>query len=294
MSLNPEALARAVALWGPFTRVLLAEVKGSAPREAGAEMLVWAERLEGTIGGGALEWRALAAARAGFEGVEKLALGPGLGQCCGGAVTLVYERLDAAAVAAMRGPVRLSPLAGAGPMPAAAARLAGRAPRGPRLIGGWLAEPVAPAPLPVWVWGAGHVGRALVSVLAPLPQFALTWVDFDAARFGAVPPGVRQLVAADPAGLVPLAPPDAQHLVVTHAHALDLALCHAILQHGFSRLGLIGSASKAARFASRLAALGHGSAEIARITCPIGAPDLGKHPQAIAVGVVAALLKGTG
>ncbi len=315
MSLRPEVLARAAAR-GPFTRVLVAEVKGSAPREAGADMLVWADAAEGTIGGGALEWQALAQARAGFAGVERLALGPGLGQCCGGAVTLVYERLDAATVAAIAGPVWARPVGVAAAMPATVARalarvappVAARPPAAPKLLEGWLLEPVAPmtgprlregwliepvasAPVPVWVWGAGHVGRALVAVLAPLERFALVWADFDADRFGATAPGVRQIVAENPVDMVRLAADNAHHLVVTHSHELDLALCHAILGQGFASLGLIGSASKAARFALRLAALGHSNAEIARITCPIGDPGLGKHPQAIAVGVAAALLR---
>jgi xanthine dehydrogenase accessory factor len=298
MSLRPEVLARAAAR-GPFTRVLVAEVKGSAPREAGADMLVWADAAEGTIGGGALEWQALAQARAGFAGVERLALGPGLGQCCGGAVTLVYERLDAATVAAIAGPVWARPVGVAAAMPATVARalarvappVAARPPAAPKLLEGWLLEPVAPAPVPVWVWGAGHVGRALVAVLAPLERFALVWADFDADRFGDAVPGVRQIVAQSPVDMVRLAADNAHHLVVTHSHELDLALCHAILGQGFAGLGLIGSASKAARFALRLAALGHSNAEIARITCPIGDPGLGKHPQAIAVGVAAALLR---
>lgn len=293
MSLNPEVLARAAAR-GPFTRVLVAEVKGSTPREAGAGMLVWTDAFEGTIGGGALEWRALARARAGYAGVERLALGPALGQCCGGAATLVYERLDPAAVAAIAAPVWARPLAGAAEMPAAVARAAARPLAGPLLLEGWLLEPVAPAPVPVWVWGAGHVGRALVSVLAPLDRFALTWADFDAARFSPPPPGVRQLTATSPVDLVRLAPLAAHHLVVTHSHALDLELCHAILGRGFASLGLIGSSSKAARFSARLAALGHRPDEIARIACPIGEPALGKHPQAIAVGVAAALLRARG
>ncbi|HEY0274759.1 MAG TPA: XdhC family protein, partial [Paenirhodobacter sp.] len=89
----------------------------------------------------------------------------------------------------------------------------------------------------------------------------------------------------------PLAPADARHLILTFSHALDLDLCHRLLRHGFSRCGLIGSASKWARFRSRLSALGHSDAQILRIACPIGDPTLGKHPQAIAVGVAAALLR---
>ena len=83
---------------------------------------------------------------------------------------------------------------------------------------------------------------------------------------------------------------DAEHLILTYSHAIDLALCHALLVRGFARAGLIGSATKRARFRKRLAELGHGAGEIARIDCPIGEPAFGKHPQAIAISVAAAIL----
>jgi xanthine dehydrogenase accessory factor len=154
-----------------------------------------------------------------------------------------------------------------------------------------MVEPVHRPPRALWIWGAGHVGRALVATLAPLPDFAITWVDTAPARFpDSVPAGVTCLPAAQPARCVAHAPVVAEHLVLTYSHALDLDLCHALLCHGFAFAGLIGSATKWARFRARLAALGHTPAQIARITCPIGDPALGKHPQAIALGVGAALL----
>jgi xanthine dehydrogenase accessory factor len=160
------------------------------------------------------------------------------------------------------------------------------------LVQGWLVEPVAAADRQVWVWGAGHVGRALVAVLAPLPGVAITWIDTGPDRFPSDPlPGVTAIPAADPALLADHAPRDAEHLVLTYSHALDLALCHRLLARGFRSCGLIGSATKWARFRSRLAALGHAPASIARIRCPIGEPALGKHPQAIAIGVAADLLR---
>jgi xanthine dehydrogenase accessory factor len=160
------------------------------------------------------------------------------------------------------------------------------------LTQGWLVEPVARPTRAVWVWGAGHVGRALIAVLAPLPGVSITWVDVAPDRFpDSIPDGVTVLPFADPAALVTRAPAEAEHLVLTYSHTLDLELCHRLLGHGFSRLGLIGSATKWARFRSRLAALGHAPAAIARIDCPIGDPSLGKHPQAIAIGVAAMLLK---
>jgi xanthine dehydrogenase accessory factor len=162
----------------------------------------------------------------------------------------------------------------------------------PGLVAGWLVEPVTEAERQIWVWGAGHVGRALVSVLAPLPGIAVTWVDVSAERFPeAVPEGVAVVPASDPAVLADHAPPGAEHLVLTFSHALDLELCHRLLLRGFLTCGLIGSATKWGRFRSRLMALGHDAQAVGRIRCPIGDPALGKHPQAIAVGVVADLLR---
>lgn len=240
-------------------------------------------------GGGAATMEGSAAPR-----IDRIALGPSLGQCCGGAVTLWTEVHDALPEATdgivARGP---------GEMPLsvkrilAAARGQGQRPA-TALVQGWLVEPVTEPTRQVWIWGAGHVGRALVSVLAPLPGIALTWVDVAPDRFPSdVPPGVTVIPAADPAHLADHAPLGAEHLILTFSHALDLALCHRLLTRGFRSCGLIGSATKWARFRSRLKALGHDAAMVDRIRCPIGDPALGKHPQAIAVGVAAELLKAT-
>lgn len=232
-------------------RVTIARSQGSAPRDAGTAMLVFANRIEGTIGGGALEWDAMAHARAMLaEGRQRderrVPLGPALGQCCGGAVTLLFEAADTL----------------------------------PEMAGD-----------PLWIWGAGHVGRALVAVLSPLPEVSITWIDTEQGRFpDTVAPAVRPIVAADPPRLMPHAPAQAHHLILTYSHEIDLALCHAALSHGFAGCGLIGSATKWARFQTRLCDLGHPPAQISRIACPIGDPSLGKHPQAIAVGVAARLL----
>jgi xanthine dehydrogenase accessory factor len=212
-------------------------------------------------------------------------------------VVLLTEVYDAASLP--RGPV-VARAVDARAMPLAVKRLLARA-RGegalpaPGLVQGWMVEPVARAERQVWVWGAGHVGRALVAVLAPLPGVAITWVDVASDRFpDAVPDGVTVLPAADPAALVAHVPTGAEHLVLTFSHALDLDLCHRLLGRGFGRLGLIGSATKWARFRGRLRALGHDERQIARIDCPIGDPGLGKHPQAIAVGVAAEFLRRAG
>jgi xanthine dehydrogenase accessory factor len=117
-------------------------------------------------------------------------------------------------------------------------------------------------------------------------------VDISTERFPEVAPSAVTLVpVADPAVLADHAPVGADHLILTYSHALDLELCHRLLLRGFRSCGLIGSATKWARFRSRLRALGHGAGQIDRIRCPIGDPGLGKHPQAIAIGVAAELLK---
>jgi len=303
MSFDLEQLTRAVARHGAVIRVVVAETAGSTPREAGAAMLVWADGQAGTIGGGALEFEAAAKARTlladGREArLDRMPLGPALNQCCGGAVTILSERWDKQALAARAGEtVVVRALPGVdGAMPMAVARILKRA-RGEgfapvsRIIQGWFVEPVTRAERDIWIWGAGHVGRAIVEVLRPLPGLRLTWVDTAADRFPDVPAGVVQRVAEIPGELVCEAPAGADHLILTFSHALDLDLCHRLLGQGFRSLGLIGSATKWARFRSRLAALGHAAEQIADIRCPIGDPALGKHPQAIAVGVAAELIK---
>ncbi len=295
-----NTLQMTIATHGPTARVVIAAHDGSSPREVGAAMLVWANGQSGTIGGGALEHEATTRARAllsqGGTRLDREALGPKLGQCCGGAVTVLTEVFT---------PDNLpQPVSGViarstdgRPMPLSVKRLLARA-RGEgvlphaTLLQGWMVEPIARAERDLWVWGAGHVGRALVDVLAPLPGLAITWVDIADDRFpDQVPPNVTRCALRDPAALVAAAPPGAEHLILTYSHALDLDLCHRLLCHGFARCGLIGSATKWARFRSRLLALGHGAQTIARINCPIGDPALGKHPQAIAVGVAAEFLR---
>ena len=296
MSLDLPLLRAAVEARGAVVRILVVSVAGSVPREAGTSMIVWDGGEDGTIGGGELENQAVREARGmlaqGAAGplVRAVPLGPALGQCCGGSVTLAWERFDALS------------LPGALPFARPLSGAAGPRPRGepapgspPQVREGWLVE-AAPAPgRPLWVWGAGHVGRAIVAVLAPWPGVAITWVDLGPDRFPAqVPAGVTIVPAAEPERLVPFAPRDADHLILTRSHEIDLQLCHALLSHGFASCGLIGSQTKLARFRSRLGALGHGAAQIARIACPIGDPSLGKHPQAIAVGVAAALIRAQG
>ncbi|MBO9447218.1 xanthine dehydrogenase accessory protein XdhC [Ruegeria sp. R14_0] len=298
MGFDREALREAVKIHGRVIRVVIAAIKGSSPREVGAAMLVWENGQSGTIGGGTLEFQAAEAARSQAASIRQThhALGPDMGQCCGGAVTLLSEVYDVKAVEQLNDTI-IARSASGGDMPLSVKRLLAQA-RGqgvkpdPQLIDGWMVEPVHEPTRNLWIWGAGHVGRALVDVLSPLPDLAITWVDTGPERFpDVIPSGVTPVPAAKPAELVRHAPRDAEHLVLTYSHNLDLELCNRLLLHDFRFAGLIGSATKWARFRSRLAALGHTPEQIGRITCPIGDPALGKHPQMIAVGVAAQILR---
>lgn len=230
--------------------VTITATRGSAPRDAGTRMRVWAEAQSGTIGGGALELEATRLARGMLrtgagEATRTMPLGPDLGQCCGGSVTLQFDAVAQDAV---------------------------------------FSEP------PLWIWGAGHVGRAIMRVMAPFEDREITLVDTAPDRMpNALPEHVAPLVATDPTRVVARAPQNADHLILTYSHDIDLALCDALLRVPFGSVGLIGSATKWARFRKRLTAMGHSDAQIMRIACPIGDPALGKHPQAIAVSVAAAL-----
>jgi xanthine dehydrogenase accessory factor len=329
----PRRVAREIARQGAVVRVTVIRAEGSTPREIGAAMLVGPAGIEDTIGGGALEFGAIAHARgllakAGDASPWRrewrdFALGPSLGQCCGGFVRLMFELFTEAerpileGFASMAVPQRmvlLRPITNGQPLQCAAAgddawpAALSRAARGwltaqrkpdALLIPGrkgepdWFLEPLAPPLTPLILYGAGHVGRALIRVLDGLP-FAVTWADIDAGRFPEnVPPGIAARIASDPAEIAAEAPPGAVHLVMTHSHPLDLAICHAVLARGeFRFLGLIGSGTKRARFLKRLRELGVAEERLARLTCPIGAPGVkGKQPAIIAVAVAAQLLE---
>lgn len=308
MAFDLHELTRLTHKHGDIVRVVICSHQGSSPREAGTAMCIWSDGdgfgQSGTIGGGALEYEAAKTARAALDGaktgpwIERLALGPQLGQCCGGAVTLAFEPITQQSLSDIpAGGLYARPLSkDAAPEMPLALRRAQKSARNQGLSAtwfaqGWLAEPVAPKARDLWIWGAGHVGRALVDVLRPLPGLQLTWIDTDRSRFPThIPQGIAVKPHANPAELVAQAPKDAEHVIVTYSHALDLDLCHRLLGHGFSACGVIGSASKWARFRSRLGALGHLPTDISRIACPIGDPSLGKHPQAIAISVAASVL----
>jgi xanthine dehydrogenase accessory factor len=289
-----DALIAACQTYGTVARVVVADVAGSAPRETGAAMLVWNGGQSGTIGGGVLEYELANSALVGGDKMTRHALGPDMGQCCGGSVHILTEIYDLARAQALpkdvivRGdgacPIQMQKLI-------SDARNQGVQPTAQR-IGTWFFEPVHKPENNLWIWGAGHVGRALVDVLAPLPNVQITWVDTDLDRYPAeVPDGVTMLPAQQPTDAIPYVNVQSHHLILTYSHTIDLALCHGLLSHGFATCGLIGSATKWARFKKRLTALGHQDAQISRIMCPIGDPSLGKHPQLIAIGVADQLIR---
>ncbi|HEY2928472.1 xanthine dehydrogenase accessory protein XdhC [Piscinibacter sp.] len=250
----------------PAVVVEVTEARGSAPRTAGTRMLVSATQALGTIGGGHLELKAIQSAREMLR-TQELAprsehypLGPALGQCCGGAVTLGFTALDDAALAR------------------------------------W---PAAAPMFHLQLYGAGHVGRAIATLLATL-DVVVDWVDEREEEFPPVttlgtawPAHIRQVCVDAVEAEVREAPAGAFYLVLTHNHDLDLRITEAILRRGdFGFLGLIGSRTKRQRFIHRYEQRGIASEAIARMTCPIGVEGIaGKQPEIIALGVVAQLLQ---
>jgi xanthine dehydrogenase accessory factor len=295
-------------------RVLVAGVRGSSPREAGACMLVSRAGVHGTIGGGNLEWQATQAAQSLLldatqspGALRQLVLGRELGQCCGGVVQLWLEQFTPLDLPLLR---RAAALVSAGTCATIISELSGESRVRRRLVAGparsqppvqlavhgektLLIETLATRHSMLWLYGAGHVGQALIRVLAELP-FEVTWIDSRAELLPAgLPDNVHPLCPQAPVDTVPLAPAAARFLVMTHDHALDYALCRAILARSdFAWLGLIGSKSKGARFRSRLERDGLAPEAIRRLTCPIGVEGVeSKWPAAIAVGVAAQLLR---
>ena len=300
MGFDLGELDNAIAAHGRVARVVIADIKGSCPREIGAAMLVWKGGQSGTIGGGALEYELASRARSATQTkLSSHALGPELGQCCGGAVQILTEVYNATSRPEPNADLIVRATASGSEMPLSVKRVIAQARSksaqiDPQLCDGWMIEPIAKPNREFWIWGAGHVGRALVHTLAPLPDTSITWIDTSAERFPSeLGDKVTVLPAQNPALVVKHAPQNAEHIIVTYSHALDLELCHQMLTHGFAFAGLIGSKSKWARFQSKLGKLGHSASSVSRITCPIGDPHLGKHPQAIAISVGTQLLAGS-
>jgi len=304
-------------------RVVIAQARGSVPRDAGVSMLVSGAGLLGTIGGGQLEWQAVAAARALLDPAREAAtlqhftLATDLGQCCGGVVDVWMERytrenlgaLRRAQAASGRGAalwcsamhgatLRHEVLVDGSALPEALALLgAPRAKAVPQLsveADGQVRllerlDEILPA---LWIYGAGHVGQALARIAAELPV-RLTWIDPRPELLPAVPGReVTVLEIAEPVQSVARAPAGTYFVVLTHSHSLDYQLCREILRRADQAwIGVIGSKSKAACFRSRLLRDGFSPAAVAQLVCPMGVAGIAsKWPAAIAVSVATQLL----
>ena len=244
-----SALAELQTQGEPCVLVTIIEELGSTPRNAGSKMVVSAERIFDTIGGGHLEYKAMEIAREMLASssqhtrLERFSLGASLGQCCGGVNVLLFE-----------------------PMGLPQAQIA--------------------------VFGAGHVGRALVPLLASLPC-RVRWIDSREQEFPAqIPEGVRQIVAEEPLDEVDQLPKGSYCIVMTHNHQLDLELSAAILKRGdFAYFGLIGSKTKRIKFEHRLRDRGFDPAVLQRMRCPMGLSEVkGKLPIEIAVSIAAEVI----
>ncbi|RZI84333.1 MAG: xanthine dehydrogenase accessory protein XdhC [Rubrivivax sp.] len=291
---NTAALRQTALAWlaegRPSLLVQVASVRGSTPRETDARMLVSMSEVQGTVGGGHLEWQAIAQARqalseqaAGSHNgkpmaswTQSFALGPTLGQCCGGVMALGFSPLCA------------------------------------QTLADW------PSPKPRFhleLHGAGHVGQAIVRLLADI-DCTVRWIDQrldddtvlagqqleniglpDGAHLALLPAHIRCLATNDAAAEVVDAPDGCFHLIMTHRHDLDLLIADAVLRRndvreGRAWVGLIGSGTKRAAFERRLMARGHAANTVARMACPIGLPGIkGKEPAVIAIAVVGQLLQ---
>jgi xanthine dehydrogenase accessory factor len=314
--------------------ITVAASSGSVPRGAGAKMVVTGAQQFDTIGGGHLEHQAVALARSmlksssqyapvsalppglhepapGLPLLQRFALGPSLGQCCGGVVHLLFEALDAAQSAQWQ-EARLRQLAGQDSWrelaldSAAPARWFSRAPShlsaasahtchlwqdaaGQR----YLLDPITAPRANLLLFGAGHVASHLIHQLAHLPC-RIRWIDQRTKLFPAsVPPHVAIEVNPFPQDVIASAPPNSTFLVMTHEHALDQTLVEAVLRKGDALwLGLIGSATKRAQFEHRLRARGVLDSQLAQLVCPIGLPGIeSKLPAVIASAVLAQLLQ---
>ena len=248
----------------PAVVVEVLSSRGSVPREAGTRMLVAGDAVAGTIGGGHLELQAIADARLLLSQGENadrrqhIALGPSLGQCCGGVLDLGFTGLAG---------IDLDD------------------------TDAW---PLEPPLFTLQLYGAGHVGRAIVKLLATL-HCQVSWIDEREEQFPqapALPPHIQQVCVEPVTAEVASAPAGCCYLVLTHSHDLDLALATAILKRrDVAWFGLIGSRTKRARFESRLRQRGVDQTRLQTMVCPIGLPGIeGKQPEVIAVAVVAQLL----
>ncbi|MEY3253971.1 MAG: hypothetical protein RL227_2944 [Pseudomonadota bacterium] len=310
-----DAARAAFAAGVPAVVVAITRHRGSVPRETGTRMLVMADAMVGTIGGGHLELQAVQQARALLQGWASFDRLRTIGNGGSARTGLHAQASSGAARASVPTSVRPEPVEGQGavqpgPAEAPAHPVTQHVALGPSLgqcCGGALdlrftllsLDDPATWPLPeprfhLQLYGAGHVGRAIVRVLEAVPC-RVAWIDERESEFppGELPPHIRRVCVEPVEAEVAQAAPGTAFLVLTHSHELDLRITQAILARGdFGFFGLIGSATKRAKFERRLAERGVAPDRLARMVCPIGLPGLrGKEPGVIAVAAVAQLLQ---
>ena len=308
-------------------RVTIIRADGSTPRGVGCAMIVGRTAFSGTIGGGALELSALRTARSllalfaadtepqWWREVHDFPLGPALGQCCGGFVQLLFERVGEAElcdvpITSSKDMLLVRHIKPGQPWRFATHRkddedawpleirgyvrqcLSGTCGRDAALISDWFIEPINVRNQDLFLYGAGHVGRAVTKAFVDLP-FEIYWVDTHPERYPPdFPKNVTKLVATDPADAARHAPPGAWHVIMTHSHAIDFDVCHTVMKHcDFGYIGVIASRTKRVRFVKRLREAGIPEAHIEQLQAPIGLARLdGKEPAVIAVSLAADFL----
>ena len=319
-----EQLADLLARGERVVAVTVVGVRGSAPREAGARMLVTETETIGTIGGGQLEHQCTRLAVEALRGesklrLERFPLGASMGQCCGGVVSMLFETFDNGisswlkALIALNGQrtaamlVRSLQLPHRDPWVVTADDVFGESAEGSltsraraRLeaesdaaaVDGALFLPVVNSDFEITLFGAGHVGSALIALLAGI-DCNVRWVDSRPGFLRHEFHNVRNVETAEPALEVAAIPPGGFCLIMTHSHGIDFDIVgRALKRDDLAYVGLIGSQSKRRRFVKRLGAEGLSAAEIARLTCPIGVKGIsGKKPAEIAVAVTAEMLR---
>ena len=302
MSFDLNLMHEYLEKYHEVVRILILKTSGSAPRNSGTWMIVWKNGQNRTIGGGQLEYEVTKIARdllnsSHSQKIKKYSLGPDIGQCCGGSVEVLIEKINieklevilkedgffARPISTSNKSLNLSSIL---------KKFRNKSiPIEYTFCDGWLIEPLVKEKRNLWIYGAGHVGTAIANTIDKLERFNIFCLDTSEGRYPHdFPKNVERLIAVNPAELVKYAPGDTHHLILTYSHALDLEVCNQLLKQPFLSAGLIGSKTKWVRFKKRLGELGYKSEQIYRIVCPIGDPSLGKSPYEIAIGVANMLL----
>ena len=258
MQRRPARLERFLEDNSSVARVRITEAQGSTPRESGTWMLVSVSGIFGTIGGGQLELMAIGEARSLLTGAAdrtdlNVPLGPEIGQCCGGRARVEIERLDPAGIDQTRAIVEADDDA-----------------------------------LPhVYVFGAGHVGKALGEALSLLPVRPYL-VETRQEELDNATADVEKVLAAMPESIVRKAPPRSAFIIMTHDHALDFIIVReALARTDAAYVGMIGSKTKRATYVSWHRKEGGKREDCERLICPIGASGLGDKRPAVIAALVA-------